>query len=209
MVKPRRPFVVSLIFALIGGPSWEAVKAIWGTAASDFWKDTAKPFLSQHIGPWSTIMLDAIGPFWGGVISAFALMFVVEMVMAWRRRSSAAESAPEVTALKAGRAVLRLRFSGQLEQPVEIDHENIRTWFAYWSPGGRACDQFGVPFLEIPSGWAIFISFIHEVEYKQILANFTGNRPQVWQVRQVTPLSAVLTIDSGAPECEMEVITRV
>ncbi|GJD29092.1 hypothetical protein PMNALOAF_0324 [Methylobacterium adhaesivum] len=90
MLAPRTPFIVSLIAGVIGVIITKlvgaALKAIYDVTIQDFWKDTIAPYLTKQVGPWSTAILEWIGPNWAGAISAFALMFVVEMIFAWRRR---------------------------------------------------------------------------------------------------------------------------
>ncbi|MCJ2088798.1 hypothetical protein MKK88_22850 [Methylobacterium sp. E-005] len=88
MLKPRTPFLVSVLLGFLGALLAAALKAIFDVTVQDFWKDTATPFLREHVGPWSATMLEWIGPFWLGAGSAFALMFLVEMAFAWRRREA-------------------------------------------------------------------------------------------------------------------------
>lgn len=217
MQAPRQSFLVSLLIAVLAVPivavGRAAFKAVFDVTVQDYWKDTAAPFLQSHVGPWSTAMLEWIGPYWTGVGSAFALMFVVEMVFAWRRRHRVAAEAQGTVeppaAVNAPRAFVRLRFSGRNEPPQEIDRENIGTWFAYWSSETNFLIIDDKPAFTIPANWAIFLSFEKPVQYRQIGVNFTGQRPEFWQVRQHSPLSAVITIDSKIPECELEIITRV
>lgn len=214
MMKPRTPFFVSVLLGILGGVLAATLKAIFDVTVQDFWKDTVTPFLREHVGLWSATTVEWIGPYWCGFVSAFLLMFCVETLCALHRKHRA-ENKPEqmhellgVESLIASRALLRLRFSGQLEAPEEIAKENIQSWFAYWSPGGRAEDQNGKALFEIPSSWAIFLTFERPVTYRQLAAHFTGARPTAWQVRQTLPNVAVLTLEGGMPECELEIITR-
>ena len=215
---PRRHFFVSLLVAVLAVPiaaaGKAAFKAIFDITIQDFWKDTVAPFLINHIGPWSAIILQWIGPYWSGVGSAFLLILCVEMLFNLRRMrhlANAREAGSEAIIAEAGtasRAMLRLRFSGRLEAPEEIAKENIQSWFAYWSPGARAEDQDGQTLLLVPSSWVVFITFVEPVLYRQLAAHFTGARPTAWQVRQTLPTVAVLTVEGGMPECELEILTR-
>ncbi|TXM70946.1 hypothetical protein FV218_15810 [Methylobacterium sp. WL69] len=108
MLAPRTPFIVSLIAGVIGVIATKltgaALKAIYDVTIQDFWKDTLAPYLTKQVGPWSTIMLEWIGPFWAGAISAFGLMFVVEMIFAWRRSKAPVEALPIPKVLNLTRA---------------------------------------------------------------------------------------------------------
>ncbi|MBN9446217.1 MAG: hypothetical protein J0I67_04835 [Bosea sp.] len=123
--------------------------------------------------------------------------------------SKISDPSEPISANHASRTLIRLRFSGHMESPEVTDHENIESWFVYWSPGGRIANvETAQSLLEIPSSWIIFLTFKSAVEYHQLATNFTGERPKMVQVRQALKRSAVVTIDGGMPACEMEIVTR-
>ncbi|MEE8628827.1 MULTISPECIES: hypothetical protein [Methylobacterium] len=201
--------IASLIAAIGVKLIGAAIKAIYDVTVQDFWKDTISPYLSHHVGPWSTAMIEMIGPYLAGFCSALALMFVVEMIFAIRRSNNAKQIENIKDASEyAHRALIRLRFSGKLEPPDAIYLENIQSWFTYWSPGVGVKDQDGRILVEAPPSWAIFLVFEKPVDYSQILANFTGGSPQAWQPRQALRNVCVVTMEGSVPACEMEIVTK-
>ncbi len=97
MLAPRPSYLASLAFAMLGAFCLATLRAIFDVTVQDYWKDTVSPFLQAHVGPWSTTMLEWIGPYWAGVLSAFVLMFAIEIIFAWRRRKRGGQaSEPEV-----------------------------------------------------------------------------------------------------------------
>jgi hypothetical protein len=92
------------------------------------------------------------------------------------------------------RSILRLRFSGHMEQPQEIEKENVSAWFCYWSHGGEVKDDQGRTLLSIPSSWALFIVFERQTKYNQLIATFSGARPHSYEPRLQLINCAVLTL---------------
>lgn len=105
---------------------------------------------------------------------------------------------------KAERTVLRLRFSGRHEAPIAEFEENIESWFVYWSPEVEMNQPDGTVLFSAPSGWAIFVVFAKDVDYRQTAVTFGTERPRSTQVRQARPRSAVIQLDGPMPACEME-----
>jgi hypothetical protein len=133
---------------------------------------------------------------------SFILGIGVMLIISKSRRSTPKPQPKEL------RTVLRLRFTGELEQPHEVIKENISSWFAYWSPGGECSDQHGNVLFSVPSSWAIFIEFERPTAYRQLIVSFAGGRPHSYEVRQTRTTTAVITLSGGMPSCEMEAITR-
>lgn len=181
-----------------------AEKLHFDTLLSERWEPLIQWLSDLSSDPWYI--------FASGLVTGFAVGLWVDAVLRSRERRANAEprlsaqASPEIPI--ATRALLRLRFSGRFDPPEEIVKENIRSWFAYWTPNAHFEDQNGSKILEVPASWAIFITFERPVTYRQLSAHFTGARPTAWQVRQALPTVAVLTIDGGMPECELEVLTR-
>lgn len=219
MVKPRPPYLISLILAVIGAviarplslALQAAFKAIFDVTVQDYWKDTVNPYLKQLVGPWSTTMLDVVGnyPYLAGLVTAFTLMLVVELFYGLYRKRIQEAQHPVSTEIEfATRSLLRLRFSGEREGAEEVASENIRSYFVYWSTGARLTAPDGQEFLEIPADYVVFVNFLKPVVYRQLSVNFSGNRPAQCQVRQTTEYCAVVSIDGCMPACEMEMLTR-
>lgn len=85
MLRRRISFPVSATLGFIGLALAAAFKAIFDVTVQDFWKDTANPYLREHVGPWSATTLEWIGPYWLGFASAFSLMLIVEIAIYWWR----------------------------------------------------------------------------------------------------------------------------
>lgn len=131
MLKPRIPFLVSLLAGLIGAivakPAAATLKAIFDVTVQDFWKDTIAPYLSAKLGPWSTSMLEAIGPYWAGFGSAFLIIFLVEMVFAWRRSRLSPTLENLNVSYTETRLKLRLDPAGT-KNLLEISQNNVSAW---------------------------------------------------------------------------------
>ena len=138
-------------------------------------------------------------------ISAF---FVGLAVGSWinfltygRRKSQSEE-------LLAPRSVLRLKFSGKVETPLEVFEDNIQSWFTFWSQSFNMVEDSGREIVNIHPSFAMFVVFKKPVQYRQAHVSFIGGEPATWQVQQSLGNSIVITMSGPIPECEMEISTK-
>lgn len=141
MLKPRTPFLISLLASVIGmivvKVAAATVKAIFDVTVQDFWKDTIAPYLSAKVGPWSTLVLEAIGPYWMGFGSAFLIMFAVEMVLAGKRKAAATVPIASDREPNESKGETWVRFERDRYTPFKwkmVDSNNIFQSFQIYNP---------------------------------------------------------------------------
>ncbi len=184
---------------------WLAVKAIVTAIGATTVGDDFDQLI-ERLPRWAEWLLST--PWW--VPSILAVVLTSFLIwLSWPTSTAQAHASRPVSRHAPSRCLLRLKFSGHVETPVEVAKENILSWFVYWTPSHKITKQpEGIVVAEQPPSWVIFIVFEQPLGYGQVIVNFTGGRPSRWQVHQTLESSIVISIDGAIPACELEFITK-
>ena len=200
----RDLFLTTLAIALLKLGAFLG-KTILTFEIESFWSKSVGPAIKAMIPTALAPMVDALSGFWGGVVVTLVTLLIVRALTTLWDKSHEKTSDSTTLDESAKRTVLRLRFSGKLEPPASQFEENVASWFAYWSPGGRAVDQNGKMLFEVPSSWALFVTFEKPVIYRQARVSFSGASVEHWEIRQSLSSSLVITFAGPIPLCDVEV----
>jgi len=120
---------------------------------------------------------------------------------------------PWGSAPSAKRAFVRMFFFGDDQNPTEMASENVPIWYAYFNPSMQATyvsteDGQQKTLAVIPKTWVIFLVFDKPTEYKEITVSLSAPGLPVYDVRQPTKRSVIVSFRSDIPADTLEISTK-
>lgn len=134
-----------------------------------------------------------------GVASALSIWFALDSP--WNAQSQATY------------ASLRLQFFGDDRTPTSVRHENVGVWYAYFNPSARASYKSTTDGKEtmiaiLPKTWVIFVVFERPTKYREITVGFSSPGLPVYDIRQPTEKSVIVSFRDDIPAGELEISTK-
>ncbi len=110
------------------------------------------------------------------------------------------------------RTLLRVRFSGKLEAPVELESDNIESWYTLWTPSAlvsfKDTHQTQQPLVRVPTNWAVFVIFKKPSTYRQLNVSFSSTGFPMWEVKAAHTAYAIINVSGDIPAGDLEIYAK-
>ncbi len=150
--------------------------------------------------PWLT--LTGIG--FGVLLFGFAAGLIVA-----DRRNGNSNDDDDVQSINTS---LRAQFYGDSRTPTEVATDNVKSWYALWSPSAlvmfKDAGDNEVGRQVFPKSWNIFVLFEKPTKYRQLVVSFDSPGFPPYEVKQSGQTWAIVSVAGDIPAGVLQIYAK-